>query len=364
MIFSDHLEAIGDPIIPANAPFEGARFNAFKEYGRVGKAHGSLMVGQLSHPGRQCQARFQTSPVSASDVQIEGGGEAGPLRFAEPHPATEQEIGEIVNAFAHAAEFLARAGWDGVELHGAHGFLLAQFLSPKTNKRTDRYGGSLENRMRLILEITYEVRRRVPKDFIMGIKINSTEFQDVGFQPEEAAKLCQALERHTFDFVELSGGTYEQWHMTHIRESTKKREAFFLDFADIIVPGLTKTKVFVTGGLRTVSGMVRALDTVDGIGLSRPLCQEWHLCREILEGRVRGAIVPAIDPDDFWLFLMAGNRQMRLVGMGQEPAPLWEKVVADLQAGFTAWKENKSTPHELEAYQIDDAASVVPEVPT
>jgi 2,4-dienoyl-CoA reductase-like NADH-dependent reductase (Old Yellow Enzyme family) len=97
------------------------------------------------------------------------------MTFAKPHAATEAEIATIIEQFAHAAEFLDIVGYDGIELHGAHGYLLAQFLST-TNRRTDKYGGSLENRIRLIIEIADECRKRVSKSFILGIKINSVEF--------------------------------------------------------------------------------------------------------------------------------------------------------------------------------------------
>lgn len=108
------------------------------------------------------------------------------MTFAKPHAATESEIATIIDQFAHAAEFLERACYDGIELHGAHGYLLAQFLSPTTNRRTDKYGGSLENRIRLIVEIADDCRMLVSKSFILGIKINSVEFQDKGFTPKEA----------------------------------------------------------------------------------------------------------------------------------------------------------------------------------
>lgn len=116
-----------------------------------------------------------------------------------------------------------------LQLHGAHGYLLAQFLSRTTNKRTDRYGGSLENRARIILEIAQSIRKKLPAastGFMLGIKINSKEFQQGGFSEDEAKELCQLLEQYEFDFVELSGGTYESLAFSHKRESTKKREAF------------------------------------------------------------------------------------------------------------------------------------------
>ena len=189
------------------------------------------------------------------------------------------------------------------------GYLLSQFLSPTTNKRTDQYGGSLENRSRLIMEISQAIRTRVPSSFIVGIKINSVEFQDKGFDTDECRQLCKRLEENHFDFVELSGGTYEELAFQHKRESTKKRESFFLDFAETIVPALTKTKTYVTGGFKTVGAMVKALDTVDGVGLARPVCQEPRLCADILSGKVKGAIKQRVDDQNFGLTNVAAGSQ-------------------------------------------------------
>ena len=144
------------------------------------------------------------------------------MEFAKPHAATQDEINRVIDSFAHSAEFLEKAGYDGIELHGAHGYLLAQFLSPSTNKRTDKYGGSLENLLRLTLEVAEACRKRVSKDFIFGIKVNSVEFQDKGFTPEDARGLCQALDQAKFDYVELSGGTYESLAFGHKREARKR----------------------------------------------------------------------------------------------------------------------------------------------
>ena len=244
------------------------------------------------------------------------------MRFNKPHAATTEEIREIIDGFAHAAEYLEKAGYDGIELHGAHGYLLAQFLAPTTNKRTDKYGGSIENRMRLIVEIAEACQKRVSKSFIIGIKINSVEFQEGGFSPEDATSLCQALEKARFDYVELSGGTYESLAFVHKRESTKKREAFFLDFAKQIVPGLSKTKTYITGGFKTVAAMVNALNTVDGVGLARPVCQEPRLCADILSGKVKGAIKQRLDENNFGLTNVAAGSQIRMIGKDHEPLDL------------------------------------------
>ncbi|KAI1303816.1 NADH:flavin oxidoreductase/NADH oxidase [Xylaria venustula] len=321
MLYADQLEAPGNPIIPQDAPFEGERFERFKELGAQAKAHGSLIVGQLSHPGRQVPEQVQPHPVSASDVQLEGTVMG--MNFAKPRALEKSEIKDIVGSFAHAAEFLHKAGYDGVQLHGAHGYLLAQFLSQTTNKRTDEYGGSLLNRARIIFEIVDEIRARVKDEsFIIGIKLNSVEFQNGGFTPEECRDLCVELEQHRMDFVELSGGTYQALGFEHKRDSTKKREAFFIEFAEMIVPQLKKTKVYVTGGLRTAAAMVEALKTVHGIGLARPVTHEFDFAKKLLEGKAKSAIDYGIDEQNFGITNVAAGTQMRLVGKGKEPLDL------------------------------------------
>ncbi|KAI9708895.1 MAG: hypothetical protein M1812_007858 [Candelaria pacifica] len=320
MIELDQLEAAGNPIIPRTSPFSGERFEAFKELATQSKKHGSLIIAQVSHPGRQATEKLQPHPVSASDVKLEG--DVMGMTFAKPHPATLDEIERIIDGFAHAAEYLEKAGYDGIQLHGAHGYLLAQFLSPTTNLRTDQYGGSLENRMRLTLEIAQEIRKRVSPSFVIGIKINSVEFQDKGFNTEEAKSLCASLEANKFDFVELSGGTYQSLAFGHKKESTKKREAFFLEFAEMITPTLSKTKTYITGGFKTAGAMAGALSTVDGVGLARVVCQEFYFPRDILSGTVKGAIKQRTDENNFGLTNVAAGTQIRMVGRDQEPIDL------------------------------------------
>ena len=349
----DHLEAMGNPIIPVDAPFEGERFEAFKEMATQGKVEGNLIVGQVSHPGRQVEARIQKNPISASDVHLDK--EVMGLKFAKPRAATSEDIARVIEGFAHAAEYLDKAGYDGIELHGAHGYLLAQFLSPTTNQRTDKYGGSLENRARLIVEIAQEVRRRTSPSFILGIKINSVEFQDKGFQPEEAKLLATILEENKFDFIELSGGTYEALGFVHKRESSRAREAFFLDFADSICPALSKTKVYVTGGLKTVGAMVRALETVDGVGLARPVCQEPRLCKDILAGRVTGAIKMLMDDNDFGITNVAAGTQIRQLVKDHEPIDLSKQENFEaFQKDMGTWFHGLSSDTKLEKYGYID----------
>lgn len=331
MVDPVNIESAGNLIIPPDSPFTGPRFDAYRRLAYAGNHDGSLMLGQLSHGGRQVQSLFQPNPVSASAVHLDK--EVWGMKFAIPHAATHDEIKGIVESFAHAAEYLHKAHFDGVQLHAAHGYLLSQFLSRRTNHRTDEYGGPLANRARIIVEIVAAIRARVPLStkFVLGVKLNSVEFDEKGFTPEECAELCVLLEHQCkFDFIELSGGTYEDMAFEHKRESTKHREAFFLEFAEAIVPSLTKTKVFVTGGLRTVSAMVKALDVVDGIGLARPLCSEPNLPKDILEGRIKtGAVVMKIDNQDYGLTETVAGTQIRQLGGNHAPMDLTRDDVVE-----------------------------------
>ena len=357
MIEYDHLEAAGNPIIPRGAPYEGERFENFKELATQSKKHGSLIVAQVSHPGRQVSDKVQKHPISASDVQLSVNLMG--MTFAKPRAATEEDIKNIIEGFAHAAEYLDKAGYDGIQLHGAHGYLLAQFLSPTTNLRTDKYGGSLENRARLINEIGAEVRRRTSPGFILGIKLNSVEFQDKGFDTEDAATLCKLLEDNSFDFVELSGGTYEQLAFEHKKESTKKREAFFIEFAEKITPSLSKTKTYVTGGFKSASAMVDALNTVDGVGLARPVCLEPELPKQIINGEVDAAIHQLTDDIDFVATNIAAGTQIRQLGKDQQPVDLSdEKNLQPFLNDVGVWSKGLAEDEDGSKYGYMDLESI------
>lgn len=285
------------------------------------------------------------------------------MTFAKPRAATEEDIKNVIEGFAHAAEYLEKAGYDGIQLHGAHGYLLAQFLSPTTNQRTDKYGGSLENRARIITEIGQEVRRRTSDKFIVGIKLNSVEFQEKGFDTKEAATLCKILEDNQFDFVELSGGTYEKLAFGHQRESTKKREAFFLEFAEKITPSLSKTKTYVTGGFKTASAMAEALSSVDGVGLARPVCLEPELPRQIIAGEIDAAIDQLTDDNDFGITNVAAGTQIRQLGKDQQPIDLSDqKNLEAFQKDVQTWQQGFADDKTGSKYGYVDIDSI-PAVP-
>lgn len=315
MVRYDAVEAYGNPILVDD---HDGRVAAYAEVVKASKAHGSLCVAQLSHPGRQGSKYLNPNPVSASDVHLAikwAGNE-----FAKPRAMSVDEIKAMVRSWGETAYLCWKAGFDGVQVHCAHGYLLAQFLSPTTNHRTDEYGGSLENRSRIVFEVIAEIDRRVRQhdpSFIVCVKLNSVEFQDKGTTPDEARQLCIMLEQARVDFVDLSGGTFEGRAFHHVKESTKKREAYFIEFAEMIRPLLKKTKVYVTGGLRTASGMAKAVreGACDGVGIGRPLAAEPFLCKELLEGKVTGAIENFVPLP---LNTQASGTQLHQIGLAED----------------------------------------------
>jgi 2,4-dienoyl-CoA reductase-like NADH-dependent reductase (Old Yellow Enzyme family) len=259
-----------------------------RRWAAVTEGTDARFILQLSHPGRQTMrgmslAGRRQDVVAPSAVSLEMGGGA---MFRRPRALTEPEILAIVERFSVAAHAAADAGFAGVELHAAHGYLLSQFLSPLVNRRTDRWGGPLENRMRLLLEVVRAVRMATPEPFLIAVKLNSADFQRGGFDSDDAIAVAQALEREGVHLLEVSGGTYETAAMvtgTPKRESTRAREAYFLEFAERFAAEMT-IPLMLTGGFRTRQGMIDALagGAVDVIGLARPIAHEPDFPRRIL----------------------------------------------------------------------------------
>ncbi|KAL6743526.1 hypothetical protein Aduo_016555 [Ancylostoma duodenale] len=282
MVDPRNLESAGNPIICRENDSPQLR-KAFSKLASVSKHDGALVLAQISHAGRQTPLAVNAHPYSSSDVQLV----SEIVRAGKPIPlALDQIKTEVIDRFVFAAKVAYETGFDGVQLHAAHGYLLSQFLSPTTNKRTDRYGGSLQNRVRIVVEIFSAIREEIPATtgFLVGIKTNSVEFQANGLTMEDAKEACSIMERCGFDFVELSGGTLEKIAWQHERESTRNREAYFIEFAEQIRPVFRETVVYVTGEFRTAAGMVKAIKScvTDGIGLARPVTAEPDLPLKIL----------------------------------------------------------------------------------
>jgi len=260
----------------------------------AGTSQGAHFWAQLSHTGRQVSSYINSSLLSCSNVEVDVIRDAG-FSFAKPKPMTEAEIARAIDQFAFAAREVKDAGFTGLSLHAAHGYLISQFLSPLSNRRTDRWGGSLENRARFLLEVLVAVRRAVGQQFPIGIKLNASDFQKGGFTNAECVELVKLLNGVGLDLLELSGGSLEQPKVVGVtlkdegedgpRASTLAREAYFVAFAGAVrkVAGMP---IMVTGGFRSVAGMIEALEggDLDVVGLARPL---------IADPEARGACSPA-----------------------------------------------------------------------
>ncbi|KAF1751321.1 hypothetical protein GCK72_017875 [Caenorhabditis remanei] len=311
-----NLEAAGNAIVFKEGDSHERRA-LFSHWAKIMKQDGALAVMQLSHAGRQTPELVNPTPWSASDIQLVSAARF--TTYGKPKPLTTEQVKtEVVDRFVYAAKYAYECGFDGIQLHGAHGYLLSQFTSPTTNKRTDKYGGSLENRQRVIIEIFDAIRAEIPAStgFLIGIKANSVEFQAEGTTLEQAKEMCRVYESKEFDFVELSGGTYEKLAFCYERESTRRREAFFLEFAEQIRPVFNKTVVYLTGGFRTVFAMVDAINNnaTQGIGLGRPITAEPDLPKKILEGSVNSAVQDGFNQNDMAATAMASNSQMEQMG--------------------------------------------------
>jgi 2,4-dienoyl-CoA reductase-like NADH-dependent reductase (Old Yellow Enzyme family) len=192
--------------------------------------------------------------------------------FNKPRALKEEEILDIIKKFATSAKLSKEAGFTGVQIHGAHGYLVSQFLSPRHNQRDDQWGGSLENRMRFVLAVYTAIREQVGVDFPIGIKLNSADFMKGGFSEEDSMQVVKTLADAGIDLIEISGGTYENPSMmgSDAKESTIQREAYFLDYAEK-VRALVDTPLVVTGGFRSSKAMQAALDSgaTDFIGIAR-----------------------------------------------------------------------------------------------
>jgi 2,4-dienoyl-CoA reductase-like NADH-dependent reductase (Old Yellow Enzyme family) len=230
----------------------------FSEWARIGRSKGAQFWMQINHPGRQVPASLGQPTVAPSAIPLELG--ALSRMFPVPREMTEREIGDVVERFARAAALAERAGFSGVEVHAAHGYLISQFLSPLSNRRSDRWGGSLENRARLLRSVVEAVRGHVRPEFCVTVKLNSADFQRGGFDTADARGVLEMLNALPVDLVEISGGNYESPATVGSTgdDRTLAREAYFLDFAKEML-SIARMPLMVTGGIRRFEVAERVL---------------------------------------------------------------------------------------------------------
>lgn len=298
-----------------------------KSWAKASEGSSSQIWVQLNHPGKQTPKFLTTTPVAPSAISLRP-----PLdkMFNQPKELSKEEILEIIQRFAASAKIAKDCGFQGVQIHGAHGYLVSQFLSPKHNQRTDEWGGSIENRMRFALEVYKSIRKNVGEKFPISIKMNSADFSKGGFTHQEAILVAKSLSEIGIDLIELSGGSYEKPVMTgaQIKESTQKREAYFLEYASDIKKVIS-CPLMITGGFRTSSFIEEALSegNLDMVGLGRSLCLNPNFSKELLSGQ---EVVSEVKPlssgfrfidSIFPLEIIWYTMQIHFMGKGKKPNP-------------------------------------------
>lgn len=284
---------------PGNVALDPASADAetiarLKAWAAAGTAAGNHLWMQINHAGRQSPRYVTREPLAPSAVHLKLLG-----NYAKPRALRDEEIVDFIGRYAAVAATARATGFTGVQIHAAHGYLISSFLSGVTNRREDRWGGSLQNRARFLLETIKATRAVVGPDFPIGVKLNSADFQKGGFTHEECLQVVEWLNDSGIDLLEISGGTYEQPRLLgyegkadsrggpSVADSTRRREAYFLEYAEAIRK-IARMPLMVTGGFRSRAGMLAALrdGETDVIGLGRPLCGESDLPRRLLSGAI------------------------------------------------------------------------------
>ena len=301
-------------------------FELLKEWAKSVDGTGVHLWPQINHPGRQAFAAINRDVVAPSAIPLKMGSAS--KMFKVPTALTEDAIWAIIKRFGNTARILKEACFTGCQIHGDHGYLVSQFLSPISNVRTDQWGGSLSNRARFVLEVYREIRRQVGVEYPVGIKINSADFQRGGFTEEASMEVIRLLGNEGIDLIEISGGTYEKPAMIKgdRKKSTIAREAYFLDYIEK-ARKLIDTPLLLTGGFRSVSVMEKALEDghLDVIGLARPFCLYPNLANQIFEGSVKRFETPVPRIGVKFLDQLGGvelpwyELQIQRIGKGKSP---------------------------------------------
>ncbi|ABW67947.1 NADH:flavin oxidoreductase/NADH oxidase family protein [Desulfosudis oleivorans] len=339
--------ALGEPY---NVAIEDEQDMALlSAWARAGTKNNTQCWIQLNHPGKQVPRGLNTESVAPSAI---------PFRkelqrfFVTPREMTEAEIEDVLDRFARAASIVKKAGFTGVQIHGAHGYLVSQFLSPHHNRRTDAWGGSAQNRRRFVLEAYRRIRSAVGTSFPVAIKLNSADFQRGGFSETESMEVIAALAAEGVDLVEISGGTYEAPAMSGRKASgiDSEREAYFLEFAKSARKAV-KVPLAVTGGFRTAGAMAGALadDSLDMIGMARPLAVDPDYANTILTGRPPTVTIRPITTgirflDKTALMEVAWySRQLRRMAKGKNPRPNESGLVSFIKVMVAStWRTNQT----------------------
>ncbi|HEY0975772.1 MAG TPA: NADH:flavin oxidoreductase/NADH oxidase family protein [Solimonas sp.] len=328
--------------------------DALRRWAAAGTRNGTQLWMQINHPGKQSPKGLNRQNVAPSAIPF--GPELSRF-FTTPRELSATEIEALVQRYGRTAGIAQKAGFTGVQIHGAHGYLVSQFLSPHHNQRSDDWGGSADKRRRFVLAVLAEMRRQCGARFPIGIKLNSADFQRGGFTEDESLDTIRALVEAGIDLVEISGGTYEAPAMTGVsrgpaKASTRAREAYFLEFAER-VRAAVKVPLIVTGGFRTAAGMAEAIRSgaVDMVGIARSMAMEPDVPARLLSGQdPRHAVRPITTGikmiDRMALMEVAWyTRQLHRIGNGRAPRPnesgLGAFAVGIVENGWNTFKTRR-----------------------
>ena len=317
-------KAIGEP---RNVVVENRKnFEMLKEWAESVKGTNTHLWAQINHPGRQAMEPINKDLKAPSAVPLKSGRRKDATKKI-PIALSESQILAIIESFGNTAIILKDAGFTGVQIHGAHGYLVSQFLSPYTNIRSDKWGGSLENRARFVTEVYRKIRSKVGGSFPIGIKLNSADFQKGGFSEEESIEVVKILSKEGIDLIEISGGTYEAPAMMGKRKkSTIIREVYFMDYIEK-ARKITTTPLMLTGGFRTASVMKDSIasNQFDIIGIARPFALYPNIGNEIFNEsqtnfntKIKKTGVKGIDGA---MNIIWYEAQIKRLGKGKVPKP-------------------------------------------
>lgn len=346
MVSPDAVTGPGSVILEQGTPLE-----PFAKWAQAGRFNGAQFWMQISHPGRQVYANLKEQAVGPSDIAVDIGSMS--KMFAKPRALSHDEILQMIERFANTAELAEQAGFTGVQIHAAHGYLISQFLSPLTNNRTDQWGGSLANRASFLFETIKAIRARVSDRFCVAVKINSADFQKGGFSLEDAKWVVSELKSLAVDLVELSGGSYESPAMEgHAADdsSTAKREAYFVDFAREIAT-VTDIPIMVTGGISRLSVAEDALSNNAGgfgvsvLGIARAFAYAPDLPNQWKNGRMADIHIPDVSWKNATLASLAtmgiAKVQLERMSKGKAPKASSSAILAVLSGQYRTRKLTK-----------------------
>jgi 2,4-dienoyl-CoA reductase-like NADH-dependent reductase (Old Yellow Enzyme family) len=333
-----------------NVAIDGAQSEAalaaLRRWTAAGTQNETQFWMQIGHAGRQTFTHINPEPVGPSPVKAP---DRGNRKTGTPRALSATEIEDVIARIVYAARIARQTGFTGVQLHGAHGYLISSFLSPRANKRRDEWGGPLENRARLLLEALRAVRAEVGPRFPVALKLNVSDFQEDGFSHADCLQVVEWLNEETIDLLELSGGNSESPAMAGISvhdvstgSSTRAQDGYFIDYGARVAKVATMP-VMVTGGFRRRATMSEALrsGSADIIGLARPFGFGPQMINALLHNKLdalRAIELEAPAPlfSQFWCMaqiIRLSRGEAVDLGMAPEEA---QKLSMDFMAGVRA----------------------------